>query len=240
MSRDYDVEVMALIPARGGSKGIHRKNLSLVGGLPLVAHSVLHALGCPKITRTIVSTEDSEIRDAALRAGAEVPFCRPDALAEDHVLDFDVFAHALDWLISNEGYRPDIIVHLRPTSPIRRAAWIAESIDLLVSHPNADSVRSVSPVQQHPYRMFRKNDEGFLEPLLTVETPKPYELRRQDLPNIYYYNCVIDVTRHTTIQVKRSMAGDRILAYMMSPDDVVDIDSARDLRQAQVALPEPR
>lgn len=226
-------EVLAIIPARGGSKGIPRKNLAPFRGEPLVVHSIRHALASQRITRTIVSTDDREIADLALKAGAEVPFLRPEELAGDTVLDWPVFAHALDALEETEGYRPDLVVHLRPTTPHRDPAWIDEAIERLEACPRAQSIRSVSPPSQHPYRMFTIESDGLLEPLLAREHPEPYLLRRQELPEVWYYNCVIDVTRRKTIQGLRSMTGSMILPYRMDADDVVDIDSRRDLEVAR-------
>ncbi|MGC2855627.1 cytidylyltransferase domain-containing protein [Novispirillum sp. DQ9] len=230
------MHVLAVIPARGGSKGIPRKNLTLLAGRPLVAHSVAHALESSRITRTIVSTEDAEIAEAARAAGAEVPFLRPAHLAGDLVLDLPVFEHVLDELEAREGYRPDIVVHLRPTAPFRRAGWIDAAVDLLTSTPEADSVRSVSPPAQHPYRVFRKGANGFLEPVMGHEHPEPYLLRRQDLPDMFYYNCVIDVTRPQTIRNQNSMTGKNMLPFIMDADDAFDIDTPRDLAIARCLL----
>jgi CMP-N,N'-diacetyllegionaminic acid synthase len=227
--------IVAIIPARGGSKGIHRKNLVPLAGKPLVAHSIQHALEAKLVDRVIVSTEDVEIAEAARAAGAEVPFMRPDKLAGDQVLDWPVFEHAVRWL-EQHGDVPEIIVHLRPTTPYRKPAWIDEAVGLLRANPTADSVRSVSRVDQHPWRVFKIGDDGMLDPLMKAEHPQPYLLRRQDLPPLYYYNCVIDVTRRTTILDKQSMTGDRMLAYVMDANDVLDIDTARDLAFARFVL----
>ncbi len=228
--------VLAIIPARGGSKGIRRKNLVEVCGKPLVAHSIAHALAAVAVDRVIVSTEDEEIAEVARHHGAEVPFMRPQALAEDHVLDHPVFEHVLHELDTTEGYRPDIVVHLRPTAPHRDPAWIDEAIGELVAHPEADSIRSVSAPHSHPYRVFRIGADGFLDPLMKQEHPQPYLLRRQDLPAMYHYNCVIDVAFARTIVDKASMTGDRILPYVMDGDEVFDIDTPRDLLIARTLL----
>ncbi len=227
------MDVIAIIPARGGSKGIKRKNLVLFNGKPLVAHSIIHALEARLVSRVLVSTDDEEIRRVALDYGAEAPFLRPDELAEDHVLDLPVFEHALRYLADTEGFHPDLVVHLRPTAPHRKPVWIDDSVRLLMDHPGADSVRSVSEPDKHPYRMFTIDGDGFLDPIMKHEHPIPYLLRRQDLPPVYYYNCVIDVTRPATIFAKRSMTGDRIYPYIMDPDEVIDIDTPRDLEVAR-------
>jgi CMP-N-acetylneuraminic acid synthetase len=125
------------------------------------------------------------------------------------------------------------VVHLRPTAPHRLPKWIDEAVQLLMDQPKADSVRSVSEPDKHPYRMFTLDGAGFLNPIMKHEHPVPYLLRRQDLPTVYYYNCVIDVTRPSTIFFKQSMTGDRIYPYIMDPNEVVDIDSLRDLEVAR-------
>jgi N-acylneuraminate cytidylyltransferase len=223
------VNVLAIIPARGGSKGIPRKNLAELLGKPLVAHSIAHALAAKRVTRTIVSTDDEEIRRVAIAHGAEAPFLRPAALAGDAVLDLPVFQHVLEFLRDTENYRPDIVVHLRPTTPLRKPEWLDEAVQLLLKDPQADSVRSVSLPAAHPYRVFRLGEAGYLEPLMRHEHPEPFLLRRQDLPALYYYNCVVDVTRPTTVLAKQSMTGERILPFIIDADQVFDVDSARDL-----------
>lgn len=230
------MDVLAIIPARGGSKGIKRKNLVDFMGKPLIAHSIDHAKLSSLINRVIVSTEDAEIKSIAQEYGAEVPFNRPRELAEDHVLDIPVFQHVLKVLKETESYTPDIVVHLRPTTPFRRPEWIDEAIELMINTPHADSVRSVSTPEKHPYRMFTLDKEGFLDPLMKHEHPIPYLLRRQDLPPVYYYNCVIDVTKPSTIFNKDSMTGDKIFPYTMNPEDVIDIDSPRDLEIARLLM----
>jgi len=230
------MNIVAIIPARGGSKSIPRKNLALLNGKPLVAHSIEHALQAASVTRVIVSTEDDEIAVTAERFGAEVPFRRPAALAADDILDLPVFLHALDWLETERGDTPDLLVHLRPTAPHRPPGSIDAAVQALQRCPEADSVRSVSPIIQHPYRAFIIGADGFLDPIMKHEHPVPHLLRRQDLPPVHYYNCVIDVTRPRTLREKKSMTGDKILPYLMDVDEVFDIDSPRDLEIARFLL----
>lgn len=230
----FIMEVLAIIPARGGSKGIPRKNLCQVAGKTLVEHSVQHALDSKLVSRVVVSTEDPEIKEVAVAAGAEAPFDRPQELAEDYVLDWPVFVHCLEHLKASESYSPDLILHLRPTAPYRKPEWIDEAINLLANDETADSVRSVSLVDMHPYRMFSVDDAGVLKSIMLHEHPEPYLLRRQELPAIYYYNCVIDVTRPSTIFDQRSTTGAKMLAYIMNPADVIDVDTPRDLEVAEL------
>jgi N-acylneuraminate cytidylyltransferase len=230
------ISVCTIIPARSGSKGIPRKNIVPIAGKPLLAYSIEHAKASKYIERTIVSTDDEEFARVAAFWGAEVPFIRPEELAEDTVLDLPVFQHALNWLREHENYQPEIIVHLRPTAPLRWASQIDEAIELLMANPKADSVRSVSIPVQHPYRMFTIGNDGFLHPLMKTEYKEPFLLRRQELPPVYWYNCVIDVTRFTTIFGKQSMTGDYILPYIMDRKFVVDIDNPDDLLIAEARI----
>ena len=212
-------DTLAVIPARGGSKGIPRKNLVPVAGEPLVVHSIRHALAAACVERVIVSTDDAEIAAVARAAGAEVPFLRPAELSGDAVLDHPVFVNVLERL-----------------APHRKSGWIDAAAALLRDDPRADSVRSVSPPVQHPYRMFRVDTDGYLDPLYKHEHPMPYLLRRQDLPPMWFYNCVIDVTRPRTILEQGSMTGARIKPYFMAADDVVDVDGMRDLQLARLIM----
>ena len=139
-----DPQILALVPARGGSKGIPRKNVLPVGGKPLIAHTIEQARASRLVTRTIVSTDDAEIAAVARAYNAEVPFMRPAEYAQDMSPDIDVFRHALEWLMEHEGYRPDLVVHLRPTGPVRRVAVIDRAITLMLEQRDADALRSVS------------------------------------------------------------------------------------------------
>lgn len=224
---------LTIIPARGGSKGIPRKNIVDFNGKPLIAHSIEQALKSNLGGRVVVSTEDEEIAEISLKYGAEVPFLRPQELAEDHVLDLPVFVHAIKWLEEHENFQADLIIHLRPTAPYRKPEWIDEVVQLLKNNPSADSVRSVSEPDKHPFRIFEIDNQGYLDPIMKDRHPEPYLLRRQDLPKMFYYNCVIDVTRPETIFQKASMTGDRLLPFIMDPKDVIDIDEPRDLQVAR-------
>lgn len=148
------ITILGIIPARGASKSVPRKNIKPLAGVPLIAYSIREALKSAHITRLIVSTEDEEIAGVARRFGAAVPFMRPAELALDHTTDFPVFAHCLEWLRTHEGYVPEIVVQLRPTAPLRRVEHIDGAVDLLLRSPAADCVRSVCPVGQHPLKMW--------------------------------------------------------------------------------------
>jgi N-acylneuraminate cytidylyltransferase len=223
---------LALIPARGGSKGIPRKNLRTVGGRPLVVRSIEHARASRRITRVVVSTDDTEIAEVAREAGAEVPFLRPAELADDRALDLPVFQHALRWLAQAEGYRPDLVVHLRPTSPFRDAALIDAAVDLLREHPEADSLKSVCLAAQTPYKMWTV-DGAMLRPLLTpAGADEPYNLPRQALPRVVWQNGYVDVLRPRVLLEEGRMHGRRILAFEVDPDHI-EIDDEESLARAE-------
>ncbi len=176
-------EVLAIIPARGGSKGIPRKNIRPFAGHPLIAYSIAAGIRAETVTRVIVSTDDERIAEVARQYYAETPFLRPLELAQDDTPDLPVFQHALNWLAENESYIPDVVVQLRPTSPIRPMGLVDEAVHILLSNPKADSVRGVVPAGQNPYKMWRIDAyTGQLKPLLEVPgLAEPYPAPRQQL-----------------------------------------------------------
>lgn len=232
------METLALVPARGGSKGIPRKNIKLVAGEPLIAYTIREARKSRYITRLIVSTDDEEIARIAREHGAEVPFLRPAELALDDVTDLPVFQHCLHWLSEHQGYSPNIVVHLRPTAPLRTVTHIDTAIQLLLSSPRADSVRTVCPAGQHPLKMWSVTD-GYLIPFVPEHTygvKEAYNQPRQKLPAAYVQNGSVDVVRTEVILGKNSMTGDVIKALSMESDESVNIDSALDWELAEILL----
>ncbi len=226
-------EVLALIPARGGSKSIPYKNIRPFAGHPLIAYSIAAGLAAELVTRVIVSTDDERIAEVARRYGAETPFLRPTEYAQDQTPDLPVFLHALEWLESNEGYHPDIVVQLRPTSPIRKVSYINQAVSLLMERPDADSVRSVIVPFQNPFKMWKIASSGFLEPLIKTEFSEPYNMPRQLLPQVYWQTGYIDAAWADTLLLKHSMTGERILPLVLQPSDWIDIDSPEDWRLAE-------
>lgn len=226
-------EVLAIIPARGGSKGIPRKNIRCFASHPLIAWSIAAARQSSLVTRVIISTDDEEIAEIGRQHGAEAPFLRPAELANDLAVDLPLFEHALAWLAENEGYRPDFVVQLRPTSPIRPRGMVDGALQLLLNHPEADSVRGVVPSGQNPYKMWRIEGDHMV-PLLKVEgVAEPYNSPRQELPPTYWQTGHIDAIRTSTILNKHSLSGDVILPYQIDPTFTVDIDSLRDWTRAE-------
>jgi N-acylneuraminate cytidylyltransferase len=226
----YMTEILALIPARGGSKGIPRKNIRNFAGYPLIAWSIAAAKQSELVTRIIVSTDDEEIAAVAREWGAETPFLRPAEFAQDKTTDLPVFEHALKFLEEIEGYHPDIVIQLRPTSPIRPKGMVDSAIRILLNHPDADCVRGVVPAGQNPFKMWRFNGEDKpLNPLLEVEgIAEPYNAPRQILPSAYWQTGHIDAIRVATIAQKNSLTGDVIYPLTIDPKYTVDIDTLPD------------
>jgi len=232
------VAVLAIIPARGGSKSIPHKNIRNLGGHPLIAYSIAAGLAARSITRLMVSTDDDEIARVAREYGAEVPFLRPAEHSQDNTPDLPVFKHAIEWLQEYESYQPDIVVQLRPTSPFRRVHQIDDSVRLLIDHPEADAVRTVCVPFQNPFKMWRIAGEGWMQPLgwdLGV-VYEPYNQPRQALPEVFWQTGYVDACRISTITKKNSMTGEHILPLVIDPGDWIDIDSPDDWRRAERLL----
>lgn len=228
-------EVLALIPARGGSKGIPRKNIRDFCGYPLIAYSIAAGLHAETVTRVIVSTDDEEIAAVARAWGAETPFLRPAEFAQDETTDLPVFAHALEWLEKNEGYRPDVVVQLRPTSPIRPVGLVDEAVRILLQHPDADSARGIVPAGQNPHKMWRLPGgiDSPMKNLLDVEgIEEPYNAPRQILPDVYWQTGHIDAIRPAVI-LNGSMSGRNIYPLLIDPNFTVDLDNLRDWARAE-------
>jgi N-acylneuraminate cytidylyltransferase len=228
-------EILALIPARGGSKGVPRKNILPLAGKPLIAYSIEQAHAARHITRVVVSTEDAEIAAVARDLGAEIPFMRPAEFARDISPDIDVFGHALTWLRDYEGYVPELVVHLRPTGPVRRVELIDEAIERLVAHPEADSLRSISAPIQTPYKMWRIEGD-YLRPVATVDgLTEPFCMPRQMLPPVYWQNGYVDIVRARVVLEEGLMCGHTILPFITN-EPMLEIDYAENLPIVEEAL----
>ncbi len=224
------MKIYAIIPARGGSKGIPGKNVKDLCGKPLIAWTIEAAKKVPGILRVIVNTDDADIARVAQKHGAEI-FNRPKELAEDLTLDLPVFEHHLRALEA-EGELPDIVVDIRATAPLRRGARIAEGIALLkkLGRTKADSVRAVSKASKHPYKMWRfkgKRIEPFLGEAHTG-MKEPYNAPRQVLPEVFQNNGCVNVFWPETILKKKSMTGGKIAGFVMDEWESVNIDTPID------------
>ena len=228
-------EILALIPARGGSKSIPRKNLLMIAGKPLIAHSIEQALASRRITRTIVSTDDPEIAEVARHFGAETPFVRPAEFAQDLSPDIDVFRHALEYLRARENYMCELVVHLRPTGPVRRVDLIDQAIELMLNHPEADSLRSANRSIQTPFKMW-KIEDGYLEPMVSIEgITEPYCLPRQMLPETYWQNGYVDIVRPAVVLELGMMCGRKAIPFIVD-EPMLEIDYLEDVPKVEQAL----
>ncbi len=228
-------EVLAIIPARGGSKGLPRKNIRSLAGHPLISYSIAAGLQAESVTRTIVSTDDEEIAAVARNYGADTPFLRPAEFAQDNTLDLPVFQHALNWLAENEGYHPDVVVQLRPTSPVRPPSLVDDAVRLLLANPAATSVRGVVPSGQNPHKMWRVDPEtGWMRNLIDMPgIVEPYNAPRQSLPQTFWQTGHIDAIRPEVILKQDSMSGAQMMALMIDPRYAVDIDQLSDLQKTE-------
>lgn len=226
------VTIVAVIPARGGSKGIPRKNLVLVNGKPLIAYSIEAARQAITIDRTVVSTDDEEIAKVSHQWGAEVPFTRPATLASDTAPMLGVLRHTLDWHERNFG-AVEAIVLLQPTSPLRQPRHIDEAVTLFRSS-EASSVVSVMevPHQFNPVSVMSL-EKGFLQPFLGGHK---LTTRRQDKPRVFARNGPAVLVCHPETLKAGELYGARCVPYVMSAHDSLDIDEPDDLRFVEYAM----
>lgn len=225
------MRLLAVIPARGGSKGLPRKNLRLLAGLPLIVYSIRAGQAAFSIDRLVVSTEDSEIAALARDNGVEV-IERPAALAQDDTPTRPVIEHAVN-VLALGGYTPDAVLTLQPTSPFRRAQHIDEAAAIFAAEPSADSLVSCVRVPHifHPNSVMQLTEDNALEPYLG----EPMVTRRQDKGVVYARNgAAVYITRIDRIQ--DFVFGGRLLPYEMSLEDSVDIDDEDDWHHAEARL----
>ncbi|MFC1866761.1 cytidylyltransferase domain-containing protein [Thermodesulfobacteriota bacterium] len=227
------MNIYTVIPARGGSKSIPKKNIRLLHGKTLIEYSIEYSIKCPVITNTVVSTDSKEIAEIARNCGAEVPFIRPEALAQDDTQDYPVFRHALNALEELYNEQIDILVLLRPTSPLRPPNLIEKGIALLKLFTEASSVRSVTPSSEHPFRQWKINGDymsGYEKEIF-----EPYNLPRQQLPPVYFQTGDIEIIRRQTL-LGGSISGERVLPLIIKPEEMVDIDNMADWHKAEEQL----
>jgi len=224
-----------IIPARGGSKGLPGKNLRKLGALSLIGHAVASARETSLLTRFIVSTDSAEIADEARRHGAEVPFLRPVELATDQAGMLGVLQHAVRWLESSGGVRPDLIVTLQPTSPFRTGAEIDATIRKVVE-TGSDSAQTLSEASYHPY--FMKTLEGDRTVALFPEGHT--YVRRQDAPPVYQPSGAVYVTRYDTLMARGHILGEDNRGVVMGFEASVNIDTEWDFLLADLLLREGR
>ena len=220
---------MAIIPARGNSKGIPRKNLAPLGGKPLISWTIAAALGAPSIERVIVSTEDPEIAAISRTAGVEVPFMRPAELAADAIHSVKVVLHTLTWLAEHDHYEPEVIVMLLPTAPFRTSEHIAAAVQEHGKH--GDPVIGVARLELYSHRLRTIRDQQ-LKPIIQVDPDN----QRQDAKQLYYVNGCIHIASYHDLITKQTFHTAAARPYLMDSDSSLDIDTPDDFIRAEKQL----
>ncbi|MDP1571538.1 MAG: acylneuraminate cytidylyltransferase family protein [Vicinamibacterales bacterium] len=232
------MKVLGVVTARGGSKGLPGKNLKPLAGKPLLAWTIDEARASGAFDRLVMSTDDEAIAAEARVRGCEVPFLRPAALAQDDTPHLPVIQHAVRWLDEHEGYRPDAVMILQPTSPLRSAEDIRAAIARLEAS-GADSVVSVSEVgaHAHPMRMLQVDDAGAATLFVSGAPVRDRINRRQDLPPAWVMNGAIYACRTAVLTADPpSLYGDRVVAYPMPAVRGLSIDDLHDWEHVERAL----
>ncbi len=226
------LRIIAIIPCRSGSKGVKDKNILKLFGKPLIYYSILFAKSCNFIDRVIVSTDSKKYAIIAKKLGAEVPVLRPKKISKDSSLDIEFFKHMINFLKNKEKYYPDIIIHLRPTNPIRKVKIMKKALNTLVNKKNISSVRSISKLPKNIYKCFYLNNKNILESVTKkfIDNKEFFNLPRQILPNSYYLNGVYDVFRTKLIK-KNMISGKKI--YGLKTKENLDIDTKEDVKIAK-------
>ena len=237
-------KILCLIPARQGSKGIIDKNIKEFRGKPLIAWSIEQAKSSKYYgfgnLRIVVSTDSKRYGEIAKSYGAEVPFLRPSEISQDLSTDQEFIEHALNWLSKNEDYKPDIILQLRPTQPLRKVSTIDKCLEKFIKNfDNYDSLRTVVKFNKSPYKMYHiKSDQDsethILEPLYKEINgiKEPYNQCRQVLPKTFLHNGYIDIIKASIVK-KGTISGEKILPFIMDETDTIDIDSMSDWNKAE-------
>jgi len=208
------MSIVAIIPARSGSKGVPDKNIKLLGAYPLIAYSIIAAKMIPGVSRVIVSTDSKTYADLANDYGAETPFLRPQEISGDKSTDLDVFIHALNWLKNNENAVPEYILHLRPTTPLRDPAVMKEAIDFFLANgSDASSLRSGHAAPESPFKWFLRDENGYFKGLRDDLTPEKVNLPRQSFPDVYMPDGYIDIVKSSCILNTNTLHGNRMMVF---------------------------
>lgn len=232
MAGSGKTEVLGLITARGGSKGLPGKNVRMLAGKPLIAWTIEAARRSRSLGRIVVSTDDDEIAGVARVWSGEVPFIRPKELAQDDSPHVESVLHALEWLAEHDRYRPQYVVILQPTSPFRTSEDIDGSVRTALES-NADAVASVSQSHDHPFLARRLTDDGALTEFVPCDVAYP---RRQVLPPAYSLNGAVFVHRCEAVTRTHSLNSEQTLAFVMPAERSWQIDTPWDFHVAELIL----
>lgn len=226
-------EILAIIPARGGSKGVPRKNVRELNGKPLIGYTIEAAKKSNKVSRVVVTTEDIEIATVSKEYKAEVPYLRPDELSQDNSPTMECILHMLNYLEKTEGYVPDYVLLLQCTSPLRNYSHINEAIDKLLNS-DYDSIVSVCEAEVNPY--WANIFEGDKLKYFIEEGRKI--TRRQELPNVYRMNGAIYLIKTEVLKKQKTFEPEEVMGYIMDSYSSVDIDTEMDFKIAEAIIKE--
>lgn len=220
------MSVLAIVPARGGSKGVPGKNIHPLDGHPLIAYAAAAGHHAEGIDRLVVSTDSAEIAKIAARYGAEAPFLRPAEISGDRATDAGYILHALDWFRDRENWVPDLVVQLRPTTPLREPELLSKAVRALDEDADATSLRSAHELPEPPQKMLQVVNgrfEGFFP-----DDPRPeyFNLPRQTFPKAYHPNGYVDIVRTRFIRETGQLYGSRILAWVTPLS--IEVDTLED------------
>ena len=218
--------VVAVIPARSGSKGVIDKNIKLLGGHPLIAYSIAAAQLASGIKRVIVSTDSEEYASIACEYGAEVPFLRPVEISGDTSADYDFVRHLLDWMLCNEGNMPKYLVHLRPTTPLREENYIDAAINLIKKTDSATALRSVHEMSESAYKAFEIEGDYLKSIGSNSFTLDAFNNPRQRFKKTYQANGYVDVIKTEYVIENKKLHGDHVIAFVTPR--VVEVDTVDD------------
>lgn len=244
---NYKIEnkIIALIPARSGSKSIPHKNIKIYKNIPLLVHSIIIAKKSKYINEIYVSTDSKEYKEISEKYGAIVPFIRPSTISDDLTPDIDVFKHFIEYYNNTYKYIPKYIVHLRPTYPNRNVELLDHLITIFTNNSKYSSLRTVVSFDKSPYKMYNiinTQTESILSPLfkhIEIENTvinEPYNQCRQILPTIYLHNGCIDIIDTKECILNNSMTGNKIMPYIMNNNEIYDIDTIEDWNQSEKAI----
>lgn len=219
--------VLAIIPARSGSKGVPHKNIQLIKGYPLLAYSIAAGLLSKKIDRVIVSTDSEEIARIAIQFGAEVPFLRPKELAGDQSGDIEFVEHTIKYMYENEKCIPEYLVHLRPTTPFREVEILDRAIEVCKKNKDCCSLRSGHRASESPFKWFIKEEHGYFRSICDNLDNESANGGRQCFPDVYIPDGYVDVLKSSYIINNNALHGVKMIAFE-SPD-CVEVDTLEDL-----------
>lgn len=227
-------KIVALIPARAGSKGVPHKNIKILGGYTLLSWSIAACLRSPTIDRVIVSTDSPDYAALARELGAEAPFLRPNAISGDRSTDYELIVHALDWL-ANESGEPEYLVHIRPTTPLRDPQLIDDAVKAFIAAPQATALRSVHEMSESAYKTFEMAEGGQLRRLGADNTElDAANNARQQFPNTYQANGYVDVLSSQFIRKSGLIHGNHVMPFVTP--SVIEVDTLDDFEHLEFQI----